>query len=202
MEKENKKNGGLGIAALVLSIFAVLFCFIPYVNFISYVFGVIALIFSVVTLLNKKVKNGLAIAAIVLTVIAMFMASSMNKATDEAIESTSKELDKITGNATEEVLKNDVEVTLGKFKASKDEYGLIDSEMEVTIKNITSETKSYTFHIEAVSENGDRINDDYIYVNDLGAGQTTKEKIFEYTEDAKYEAMKKATFKIVEASVN
>ena len=73
--------------------------------------------------------------------------------------------------------------------------------MVVTVKNITKNKKSYSFHIEAVDSNGQRINEDYVYVNDLAAGQSTSEKIFTYIEDEKIEAMKNAKFKIVEASV-
>ena len=195
-----KKNTGLGIAGLVLGIIAVVFCFVPYVNVISYVMGFLALIFGIISLINKKSKKALPIAAIVLTIIAFFIASTMNSATTKAINDTSKELDKITGDSTEEVLKKEANVTLGELKISQDEYGLIESEMVVTVKNITDKKKSYNFHIEAVDSTGHRIKDDYVYVNDLGPGQTTTEKIFEYIEDEKLSAMKNATFKIVEAS--
>ena len=106
----------------------------------------------------------------------------------------------MTGNSTDEVLKNDVNVTLGKLKISKDKYGFIDSEMVVTIKNITKEKKSYSIHIEAVDSNGKRIDDDYVYASDLGPGQSQDFKAFTYVEKSKVNDMKSATFKIVTAS--
>lgn len=196
-----KKNTGLGIAGLVLGIIAVIFCFIPYINVISYIMGGLALIFGIISLVSKKSKNGLPIAAIILSVIAFIIASTMNTATTEAIKETSKDIDKITGDATEEVLKNDVQVTLGNFEATTDEYGLTDSKMVVTIKNITDKKHSFSVHIEAVDASGQRIEDDTVYVSDLGPGQTTTEKAFVFVTSEKLDAMKTATFKIVEASV-
>lgn len=195
-----KKNTGLGIAGFVLSIVGIIFCFIPYINVISYIMGFLALIFGIISLTSKNSKNGLPIASIVLAIIAFLIASTMNSATTEALKETSKNLDKIAGNSTEEVLKKDVEVTLGDLEISTDEYGLTDSKMVVTVKNISNSKKSYSIHIEAVDNEGQRIDEGYVMVNDLGPGQITTEKIFEYIEKEKLEAMQSATFKIVEAS--
>lgn len=195
-----KKNSGLGIAGFVLSIISIVFCFIPYINVIAYIMGVIALILGIITLTNKKSKNGLPIASIILVIIAFLIASTMNSAANEAIKDTSEKINKIAGDSTEEVLKNDVEVTLGDLEISTDEYGFTNSKMVVTVKNITDSKKSYSIHVEAVDNEGKRISDGYAIVNDLGPGQITTEKIFEYIETEKLEAMKSATFKIVEAS--
>ncbi|MBP3841452.1 MAG: hypothetical protein IK997_05005 [Bacilli bacterium] len=196
-----KKNTGIGIAGFVLSAIAIVFCFIPIINAISYILGVLALVFSIISLVSKKSKKGLPIAAIIITILAFVFASVMNQATGKAIEETSKDLDKLSGESTEEVLKKDVQITLGDLSITTDEYGFNETEMVVTVKNITKNKKSYSFHIEAVDSNGQRINEDYVYVNDLAAGQSTSEKIFTYIEDEKIEAMKNAKFKIVEASV-
>lgn len=195
-----KKNSGFGIAGFVLSIISIVFCFIPYINVISYIMGFLALIFDIIALASKKSKNALPIASVILVIIAFLIASTMNSATTEAIKDTSEKIDKIAGNSTEEVLKNDVEVTLGDLEVSTDEYGFTDSKMIVTIKNISNSKKSYSIHIEAVDNDGKRIDEGYVIVNDLGPGQSTTEKIFEYIEEEKLEAMKSATFKIVEAS--
>ncbi len=72
--------------------------------------------------------------------------------------------------------------------------------MVVTVKNISNSKKSYSIHIEAVDNAGQRIDEGYVMVNDLGPGQITTEKIFEYIEKEKLEAMQSATFKIIEAS--
>lgn len=194
-----KKSSGFGVAALVLGIIAMVGCFIPYLNIVSFFLAFLAVIFAIVSLC-KKASKAISIAAIILSVLAFIIGITINSATSAAIDETSKELDKTLGNSTDEVLKNDVEVTLGDLNITTDEYGFTDSEMVVTVKNKTSEQKSYSIHVEAVDASGNRIKDDYIYVNDLGPGQTTTEKIFEYIPSDKTEAMKNATFKIVEAS--
>lgn len=194
-----KKSSGSAIASLVLSIISIVVCFIPFINFVSYIFGVIALILAIVAICKKSSK-GLAIASIILVVIALFIATNINNATSNAINEAGKELDKTLGNSTEEVLKNDVEVNLGSLSITTDEYGLIDTEMQATVKNITDKKLSYSFHVEAVDASGNRIEEDYIYVSDLGPGQTTTEKIFTFISSDKIDAMRNATFKIIEAS--
>lgn len=64
-----------------------------------------------------------------------------------------------------------------------------------------AEKKSFSIHIEAIDEKGERIGEDYVYANDLNAGQSQSFDVFEYVESEKIEQMKKAQFKIVEASV-
>ena len=73
--------------------------------------------------------------------------------------------------------------------------------MTVKVTNKTSETKSFNLHIEAVDESGARINEDYVYANDLAAGQSQSFDIFTYVSSDKLNAMQNATFKIVEASM-
>ncbi|MGN1374437.1 MAG: hypothetical protein ACI4XK_03960 [Bacilli bacterium] len=65
---------------------------------------------------------------------------------------------------------------------------------------MTNEKKSFSFHIEAVDSDGKRIQEDYVYANDLSAGQTQEFETFNYVTSDKLELLKNATFKIVEAS--
>ena len=196
-----KRNTGLSIAALVLGIVAILLSFIPVVNFISFITGILALIFGIISVVNKNTKNGFPITAIILASLAFIIAIVINIATVEVAKDASNELDKVKGNATEEVLKNDVEVTLGNLEITKDEYGLTDTQLVVTVKNTTDSTKSYNIQVEAIDSTGKRIEEGYVLINNLGPGQTTTDKIFEYIEDEKLEAMKTAKFKIAKASV-
>ena len=84
---------------------------------------------------------------------------------------------------------------------SKDEYGLTKSELKVNVTNKTSEKKSFNFTIEAVDASGNRIMVDYVYANELAAGQSAEYKVFEYIEDDKVDAMKTATIKVSSASM-
>ena len=196
---EKKNSSGLAAAGMVLGIIGVVLSFIPIINNIAFFIGILALIFGIIGIV-KKAGKGKAIAGIVLGILSIAITLAMQSAVSDSIDETSKELDKITGNSTEEVLKTEVNVTLGDLQISKDEYGLTDSKMVVTVKNITDKKKSYSLHIEAVDANGNRIQEDYVYANDLSAGQTQNFEIFTYIEDSKIDAMKAATFNIIEAS--
>ena len=196
---ETKNSSGLATAGMVLGIIGVVLSFIPIINNIAFFIGILALIFGIIGIV-KKAGKGKAIAGIVLGILSIAITLAMQSAVSDSIDETSKELDKITGNSTEEVLKTEVNVTLGDLQISKDEYGLTDSKMVVTVKNITDKKKSYSLHIEAVDANGNRIQEDYVYANDLSAGQTQNFEIFTYIEDSKIDGMKAATFKIIEAS--
>ena len=198
-ESVEKNSSGLATAGMVLGIIGVVLSFIPIINNIAFFIGILALIFGIIGIV-KKAGKGKAIAGIVLGILSIAITLAMQSAVSDSIDETSKELDKITGNSTEEVLKTEVNVTLGDLQISKDEYGLTDSKMVVTVKNITDKKKSYSLHIEAVDANGNRIDEDYVYANDLSAGQTQNFEIFTYIEDSKIDAMKAATFNIIEAS--
>lgn len=196
---ESTKKSGLATAGMVLGIIGIVLSFIPIINNVAFFLGILALIFGIIGLV-KKTSKGKAIAGIVLGILSIVITLTMQSAVSDAIDETSKELDKVLGNSTEEVLKNDVNVTLGDLKITKGSYGITDTKMIVTVKNITNEKKSYSFHIEAVDSAGKRIDEDYVYANDLAAGQTQDFEVFTYIEDSKLDAMSSATFKIVEAS--
>ena len=198
-ENVKTKKSGLSTAGMVLGIVGIVLSFIPIINNIAFFLGILAVIFGIIGLV-KKAGKGKAIAGLVLGILAIVITLAMQSAVSDAIDETSKELDKVTGNSTEEVLKNDANVTLGDLQITKGEYGLNDTKMVVTVKNITNKKMSYSFHIEAVDADGKRIDEDYVYANDLSAGQTQDFEIFTYIEDSKLDAMRSATFKIIEAS--
>lgn len=194
------KKSGLANASLVLGIIGVVLSFIPIINNIAFVLGILAFVFGLITLI-KRISKGKSIAGLVLGILAVIITLAMQSAVSDAIDEASNELDKATGSSTEEVLKNDVSVNLGKFIVTEDEYGLTDTKLVVKVKNITDENKSYSIHVEAVDSNGKRIDDDYVYADNLAAGQTQDFEIFNLIVDEKVDAMKNATFKIVEVSV-
>lgn len=195
-----KKKSGFGTASLVLGIIGVCTSFIPIVNNMSFVFGLIGAIFAIISLI-KKASKGQAVAGIILCILAIVITLSAQKALGEGLNEASSNLDKATGNSTEEILANDVDVQLGNFEATRGEYGLTETKLTVRVTNKTNNKKSFSFHIEAVDSNGSRINEDYIYANDLGSGQSQNFDIFTLVTSDKIDMMKNATFKIVEASM-
>ncbi len=194
----NKKSG-LATAGLILGIIGTALSFIPIINNAAFVIGIFALIFGIIALIKKETK-GKTIASIILGIAAISITLLMQQAASNAIDEVSKEIDKITGDNTEEVLNKDVDITLGDFIATTDEYGFTNTKLVVTVKNTTDSKKSYSIHIEAVDADGKRIEDDYVYANDLTAGQTQDFEIFNLVQDEKVDLLKNATFKIVEAS--
>ena len=211
--KGGKKEGrsGLGIAGFVIGIIAIIFSFIPIVNNIAFFIGILAAVFGLIGALTHKSK-GLSIAGVVLGVLAIIITlalqSMWSKALDdassqldEAMESADTQLGYMSGENTEEILQNYLNVELGEFTMSKDQYGLVKSSLPVTVTNIGSESKNFSLHIEAIDSGNSRIMEDYVYANDLGAGQSQTFEVFQYIPDDKYNAMAEATFSIVEASM-
>ena len=198
-EMEEKRKSGLATAGLVLGIIGICTSFIPIINHISFILALIGTIFGIVALV-KKASKGQAIAAIILCILTIVITVNSQKSVSDSLNTWSQDIDKAAGNSTEEVLKNDVDVQLGNFQITKGSY-TTETVLKATIKNKTNETKSFNIQIEAVDANGNRIATDYIYANNLNAGQSQEFKSFEYVESEKIEQLRNATFKIVEASV-
>nr|DAE74671.1 MAG TPA: protein of unknown function DUF4190 [Caudoviricetes sp.]DAM88606.1 MAG TPA: protein of unknown function (DUF4190) [Caudoviricetes sp.] len=197
---EEKKKSGFATAGLVLGIIGICTSFIPIVNNLSFVLGLIGAIFAIISLI-KKASKGQAIAGIILCVLAIVITINSQQALSDGLNEVSANLDKATGASTEEVLANDANVELGKFEVTKGSYGITDTKLTVKVTNKTSEKKSFSFHIEAVDASGARINEDYVYANNLAAGQSQNFDIFTLVTSDKIDTMKNATFKIIEASV-
>lgn len=204
---ETTKKSGLSTAGLVLGIVGICTSFIPIINNLSFIMGILALIFGIISLI-KGAGKGKNISAIILAILTIIITINMQKAFSETLDTMSNSfndfsssMDSMTGNKTEELLKKDVEVILGDFQASKDNYGYTNTKLNVKVTNKTSATKSFSIQIEAVDSDGSRITNDYVYANNLNAGQSQNFEIFTYVSSDKLETMKKATFNIVEVSM-
>ena len=165
---------GFGTASLVLGIIGICTSFIPIINNLSFVMGILSVVFGIIAFAKKDSKGKVA-TSIILGILAVVITLNSQKALSDSLDAVSKELDKATGGSTEEILKNDVEVTLGKFEVVKGQYST-DTKLIVTVKNKTSETKSFTIQVEAVKTDGSRIKNDYVYANNLSAGQSQEDR--------------------------
>lgn len=197
---EEKKKSGFATAGLVLGIIGICTSFIPIINNLSFILGLIGMIFGIVSLI-KKASKGQAITGVILCILAMVITINSQQALSNSLNEVSSNLDKATGSSTEEVLANDVNVELGNFEVTNGSYGNKETKLTVKVTNKTSETKSFSLHIEAVDKTGARINEDYVYANNLTAGQSQNFDIFTYVSSDKLNGMQNATFKIVEASM-
>lgn len=192
------QKSSLCTAGLVLGIIGVCTSIIPIVNNVSFVMGVLAVIFGLVSI--KKAGKGKMIATVILGILAIAITLNSQKAVSDSLDALSEDLDTASGENTEQVLANDVDVVLGNFEATTGEYGMTDTKLTVKVTNKTNETKSFNIQVEAVDTNGNRINQDYIYANNLTAGQSQDFDIFQFVSSDQIEAMQNATFNIVEAS--
>lgn len=202
---EKQPKSVAAITALVLAIVALALSFLPIINNFAFLLVVLAIIFGIVGTVgikrNKRSGFGIAIVSLIIAVIAGAAVIGSQTMYSAAIDEASHQLDKSTGAATEEVLGNDVDVQLGDLTLKKGSYGTIDSSMPVTVTNLTDEQASFQITIEAVTADGARIMQDYLYATNLSAGQSQTFKIFTFVSSDDYEAMKAAKFNIVSASV-
>ena len=198
--KEEKKTG-FSVASMVLGIIGICLSFIPIVNNVSFISGVLSVIFAIVSLVKKSGKAK-AIVGLILGILSVVITLSLQNSWSKSLDDVGKDLDNMTGDNAEEILKKDVDVNIGKLNVTTDEYGYSDSELVVTVTNKSKEKKSFTIHIEAVDNTGKRIDDDYVYANDLNSGQTQDFKIFTLLSSEKLEQMKSAEFKIIDVSMD
>lgn len=198
-----KKKSGFGTASLVLGIIGLCTSFIPIVNNLSFILALIGILFAIVSLIKKASKK-MAIAGIIICVITCYATVKAQEATVNAINDAFGEVESsfndATGDNTEEIAKNNCDVSFGTIEVSTS-YGYSEAKLPVTITNIGSESKSFTVQIEALDENGTRIETDTVYVSNLGAGQSAIENAFTLTSSDTAKQLKSATFNVVSISM-
>lgn len=192
------------IVGLILGIIALVLSAMPIINNFAFILGVVGLIFGIVGVVGtrdkKKSGKGMAVASVIIAALACVIVLASQAVYSVALDEAGAQLDKATGDATEEILGSEVDVTLGDLTMKKGSYGMVESSMPITVKNLTDESHSYQIQVEAVNASGDRITQDYAYMNDLAAGQSQTVKAFTYVSSDEYDAMKKATVKLVSVS--
>jgi len=205
IEIVNDKRSGLGTASMVLGIIAIVGCWIPFLNIFSIILGFVGLFLGIpalITLLvKKKGSSGKIIAGLILCSLTLFIAFSMNGAATDAINESVDEfnssMDEMSGNKTEDILKNDLDVKFGTYKTDGNQY-FESGKLEVTVTNKSTESKSYSIKVEALDDSGTRIATDSVYANSLGAGQTAKYETFTFSDVDKLKTAK--TFNVYEVS--
>ena len=193
-------SSGMAKASLVLGIVAMCTCFIPIINNASFIMGVLAAIFGIVALIKKQ-RKGKAIAGLVLGILSVVITISLQNSWSKALDDLSDDLNTITGDNTEKVLKENVDVTFGSFIGNVDEYGFADTKLTVNVTNKSNEKKSFSIEIEAVDSNGTRIDTDTIYISNLNPGQTQSETAFTFVSSDKVNILKSAKFNVVNVSM-
>ncbi|AJQ90006.1 hypothetical protein FAM22020_001033 [Propionibacterium freudenreichii] len=198
------KKTGLSTAGLVLGIIAVVFAFIPVIGMpVAIIGGALALLFGILGIVKKHGGKAIAatilgVAAIIVAIVATTTIYGAAKSVSSSLASASASLGDFTGENTEQLLQNSVNVTMGTFSVASDGF---TTQVPVTVKNITDKQHSYSITIAANAADGSQVATDSLYANDLAAGQSTQQKAFQFVSSDKQEAMKTATLKVTSVSL-
>jgi len=127
---------------------------------------------------------------IVIVILYIIFASSMIKGTMSNIDINTYNVDSIEETA-------DFDVEFDEFKVTNNGY-TYDTSLEVVITNNSNQQKSFFITIEAIDEEGTRLDTDMIMADRLNPGQKVKLEAFEYVPQEKIEQYKSATFKVLD----
>ncbi|ARG71260.1 hypothetical protein B1T52_06475 [Mycobacterium kansasii] len=157
--------------------------------------GVIAMIRA-----SKGVRAGkaMAIAGTLLCVLALILATFWIVVIANSFKDRGDSRKAITGQSTEDILRNDLDVQFGQFVT--DDNPDRSGKMIVTLRNKSNKSASFSVDVEALDASGNRIAGDTAFVEVLAPGQATRKDMFVFVASDKHDAMKKATFRVVEAS--
>ncbi|MFT4187325.1 MAG: DUF4190 domain-containing protein [Aeromicrobium sp.] len=111
-EPSGQSSNGLATAGFVLSLIGLLLCWIPIVNFLGILLGVLGVVLAGVGLAASKKRGagkGLAIVGVVLGILAVVFAFMINAAAVDAID-----------DAVDDAVSNDVESSDGSDGTSRD----------------------------------------------------------------------------------
>ena len=98
MSKQSSEKSGLATAGMILGIVAIVGAWIPFINFVSVILGVLALILGGVSLFQKR-SIGKATAGVVLGILTIVLFVAMYGGA-AANNSDSKDTSKVTGNSS------------------------------------------------------------------------------------------------------
>ena len=127
---------------------------------------------------------------IVIVILYIIFASSMIKSTMGNIDINTNRINSIQETS-------DFDVEFGEFKVSNNGY-IYYTSLEVTVTNTSDKQKSFFITIEAIDEEGARLDTDMIMADRLNPGQKVKLEAFKYVPQEKIEQYKTATFKVLE----
>ncbi|MBD8080420.1 DUF3824 domain-containing protein [Cellulosimicrobium arenosum] len=114
--------------------------------------------------------------------------------TDEIMD----DLDRMSGDASDVILAEDVTLEWGEFTASDDD-GWVETELPVTVTNNADEAKMYDMDVQALDADGKVIDEDFLYTDTLEPGESETVTVFDFVLPEDVDALKAATFEISEA---
>lgn len=211
-EKIENKEKILVKSGFVLGIISIIITFVPVINYMSYITGLLAVIFSLVSIWKKNSKQiayfGLVLGFLSILITYIILIKNIDFAFNKISEVNNKlninMMNEENINDTENVLANEVDVIIGTLENEISDYEYDFSynsiKLPVTLKNKSNEIKSFNITIEAVDENGDRITENTVYVEKLRSGQSYQTTAFDYMSGEMTERLQNATFRVLDAS--
>ncbi|MBQ2695446.1 DUF308 domain-containing protein [Candidatus Saccharibacteria bacterium] len=206
MATKNTKSESTGMytAGFVLGIIGVVFAFIPLMYWVAYILGALALIFGIIGLV-KKAEGHKALVATILGAVAIVVGIVMNviavKTAENIVNTWNEELGGIVSEFRDDyensALGKTVDVTIEGYQDINDSWS--DKGLVVTIKNISDKTLSFSINIEALDENGNRIDESYVSAESLAPGQSVTKNAFTLS-SLDEDVLENATFNIYRAT--
>lgn len=194
-----RRSNGAAIAGIVLGVIALLLCLIPLVNLFGAVLGLIGLICGIVGWASAGRRGsgrGLAIAAVVLSVVASVGVVVSWIVVGAWVDSFDEMNDLASGQATEQILAEDLRVDIGTFTGTESSYGVVTSRLPVTVTSTATDDHSYTIEITARAADGTVIDEDTDWITLLEPGDSEVVSMFEYADADDLDALRTATFEI------
>ena len=197
-------------SGFILGIISIVIAFVPFLNYIAIVTGVLSIFFGIMGI-GQEGRKKVACVGIILSILSIiityiiinykndFIIGNIYNVSNELNESYNNE-----NNNSEDVLKNQVDVILGDFEITSkvDDFEMMNntSKLPVTLKNKSNEIKSFNVTIEAVDEEGNRITEEQVYVEKLRPNQSYETEAFNYASDEMAEKLENAKFVVLDAS--
>ena len=125
---EEKEKNGLSVTGMVLGIVAICLCWIPILNYISFILGILALIFGIIGIIKKKNK-GMAIAGLILGLISIYLVYSMYWAVGKVVNDWNNGISDITGVSTSNSTKSN------NVKSISLDENIIGKDVEISIES-------------------------------------------------------------------
>lgn len=191
----------MSVASLVLGIVGCMLSFVLVVNNIVPIVAVVGFVLGIVAIKKGIGNRGAAIAGIVLCVASVIVTLAVQAYVGAVLDAASDSLDRTTGKQTEQVLQNDVNVTFEDYVIEEKDYHQ-EGYLPVVVTNISNKVQSYSITVDAIGKDGNRIEQSYVYVNDLGPGKTAVDdrNFMAFTQE-KCDVFKDATFEVIKVGV-
>ncbi len=218
MESETTGKKILLISTLITSVIAVaialLLPFIPKLTTLTYLIytcGTIAVLLGVVTYIirYRRLLSAIGIAlSIVAILIGVLVDTHIVKIARTPNAKTAKHMltadeqsyiNDANGTNTKKILEKDLKVDLGKFVVDQKQY-LAETNLPVTLKNLSDKPASYTIKIEAVDTKGNVIASDKYRAGTIMPQQEKSVHLFRSVDQTKLDLFKSATFKVTMAA--